>query len=182
MRPSIGARICGVLEIQSRGLHRGFVGLHRGRQRGGGSLDLIVLLARADVLLEQGRIAALVGRGLAVLRAILGEIRLRLTQRGLERTRIDREQQVALLDVLALAEMHLHDLAVDLRLHVHGRESLDPADRADRIGDSLLHDLGGEDRHRLALAESIGRTVRASGDRNQMRASERERSRAIAST
>ena len=109
----------------------------------------------------------LVGRGLPVLRAILGEVRLRLTQRGVERPRIDREQQVALLDVLALAEMHLHDLAADLRFHIHGRESLDPAYRADRIGDGLLLDLGREDRHRIALAESIGGTMRTSRDRNQ---------------
>ncbi len=133
-------------------------------------------------MLEQGRVAALVGRGLPILRAILGEIRLRLTQRGLERTRIDREQQVALLDVLPLAEMHLHDLATDLRLHVHGRESLDPAYRTDRIGYSLLHDLGGENRHGLALAESIGGTVRASRDRNQCDRRNESLSRTIAST
>jgi len=109
----------------------------------------------------------LVGCGLPVLRVILGEIRLRLTQRGFERTRIDREQQVALLDVLPLAEVHLHDLPADLRLHINRRESLDPANGANRIGDSLLLHLGREDRHRLALAERIGGTMRASRNRNQ---------------
>ena len=91
-----------VLEIQLRGLHRGGVGLHRGRECRGVRLDLIVLLARSDVLFEQHRVAMLVGRGHAILRAILGEIRLRLLQRGFERPRIDREQQIALLDVLSL--------------------------------------------------------------------------------
>src|SRR5208283_2354605 len=129
-------------------------------------LDLVVLLARADILLEQNTVAAFVGCGLAILRAILGKVRLGLTQRCVEWTRIDREQQVALLDVLALAEMHLHDLAVDLRLHVDGRESLDAADRMNRIRDSLLHDLRSQDGHRVALAESVGRTVRASCQRN----------------
>ncbi len=69
-----------VLEIQARGLDGSFVGFHRGRQRGSCSLDLIVLLARADILPEQNGIASLVGGGLAILRAILGEIRLGLTQ------------------------------------------------------------------------------------------------------
>ena len=156
-----------VLEIQARRLHRGRVSLHRGRQRGGRRLGLIVLLARPDILLEQNRVALLVGRGLAILRAIPGEVGLRLLQRGVERARIDREQQVALLDVLSLPEMHLHDLAADLRLHLDGRESLDAADRADRVGDSLLLDLGREDRHRVTLAESVSRTVRTSHYRNQ---------------
>ena len=181
VRPSIGARIARVFEIQSRGLYRGFVRLHRGRQRSGGGLHLIVLLPRSDALPEQRRVAALVGRGLPVLRAILGEIRLRLTQRGVERPRVDREQQVALLDVLPLAEMHLHDLAADLRLHVHGRESLDPAYRANRIGDSFLFDLGREDRHRIALAESIGGTMRTSSESQSLRSPGRDLSRTVAS-
>src|SRR5208282_131702 len=153
--------------IQFSRLHGSFVGLHRGFKRGGSSLDLIVLLPRADTLLEQKRVALLFGRGLPVLRPIFGEVRFGLMQRGFEGARIDGEQQVALLNVLSLAEAHLHDLAVNLRLHVHGGESLHAADRMDRVEHRLLRDLGRQDGHRLALAESVSGTVRASGNRNQ---------------
>ena len=125
------------------------------------------MLLRADALLEQKRVALLVGRGLPVLRAILRQVRFGLMQRDLERARIDREQQVALLDALSLVEVHLHDLAVNLRLHVHGGISLDAADRMDRVGDGFLFHLGRQDGHGLVLAESVSGTVRASGNRKQ---------------
>jgi hypothetical protein len=125
------------------------------------------LLARADALLEQKRVALFVGRGLPVLRAILGEIRFGLMECGFEWTGIDREQQVALLDVLSLAKVHPHYLTADLRLHINGGERLDAADRMNRVGDRLLLDLGCQNWHRVALAEGVRGPVRASCHRNQ---------------
>jgi hypothetical protein len=63
--------------------------------------------------------------------------------------------------------MHLHDLPADLRLHIDGRESFDPAYGTNGIRDSLLFDLGRENRHGIALAESIGGTMRTSSECNQ---------------
>src|SRR5207247_287877 len=102
--------------------------LHSGRERLGGGLILIVLLPRDQLSLEQLLVALgldlrVLGLGhvagqrrlrlaharqvtlerrpcLLYLHAVLGEIGLGLGQRGLGRAWIDREQQVALLDVL----------------------------------------------------------------------------------
>ena len=52
--------------------------------------------------------------------------------------RIDLGEHVALLDVLALGEIHRHQLAIDLRAH---RDSVQRADRADtfQIDRHVLH-------------------------------------------
>ena len=68
-----------------------------------------------------------------------GENLIGLLERRLERTRVDDEQQVALLDQSALLDVDLHDLAVDARLDLDGGNRLHRADCLD------------DDRHRLFL-------------------------------
>src|SRR5262249_39512662 len=56
---------------------------------------------------------------------------LRLLERVLERARIDLKQRVAGLHLLAFAEEHLGDLAIDPRLDGHGVERLHAAEPFD---------------------------------------------------
>src|SRR5262249_58764799 len=70
------------------------------------------------------------------LRALEGgpvalEGRLALGELGSQRTVVEREENVSLLDLLAFVEMDILDLPVDARLDHHGRHRLDAADRRD---------------------------------------------------
>ena len=77
------------------------------------------------------------------LGAIALEIGFALPQLGPDRTVIERKQEIALLDLLALLEMDLGDLAIDARLDHHGGDRLDGADRADLDRCVHLdHDIG----------------------------------------
>jgi hypothetical protein len=78
-------------------------------------MGLVVLFARSDTLREEVGVSFFVVCGLRELSAIAREISLGLAQRSLERLRIDRNEQVALLYVLAFLKMDTGDSAVDLR-------------------------------------------------------------------
>src|SRR6202022_3670223 len=90
---------------------------------------------------------------------------LGLMQGRFERPRIDRDQQVTLFYVLALAEMNLGDLAVDLRLHRNARVGLNRADGVELQGDGLAHDLSNQHRDGAPheAAGGVGLGLRASG-------------------
>src|SRR5262249_48857336 len=85
---------------------------------------------------------------LAQLSPRLRQVRLGLLESGLERPSVDREQEVALLDVLALAEVHGHQLPADLGLHLDRRDRLDGADRPDLGGHRFLDGSADDNRHR----------------------------------
>src|SRR5205085_4237944 len=68
------------------------------------------------------------------------QIRLDLIEHGLERPRIDREQQVTGLYVVAFVEMNLSQLAAHLSLDRDGRIGLDVADDVDLQRHVLLRD------------------------------------------
>src|SRR5262249_49145825 len=72
-----------------------------------------------------------------------GEVGLRLPHRSFEWARVDREQAIALLHFLALAEVHLGHLAVDARFHVDAGERFDRTDSAQLHGYVLLDRGGG---------------------------------------
>ena len=55
------------------------------------------------------------------------QLRLGLLQRALERPRIDDEQQVALLDGLAVLEVHLGEIARDARAHLDRLDGVEAA-------------------------------------------------------
>ena len=69
----------------------------------------------------------------------LVELRLRLIERALEWTRVDGEQKIARLDVLAVGELHLGEIAGDARAH------LDRLDRGKAAGELVpLDDVAGD--------------------------------------
>ena len=85
-------------------------------QRVDRGLLLVVALARLEARADQLAVALEIELGAGELRlvALLGGVRL--VERRLERPRIDLEQQIARLDVLAFLEGDLDDLAVDAGL------------------------------------------------------------------
>ena len=68
-----------------------------------------------------------------------------LTQRVLERARVDDEQQVALFDVLAFGERDALELSGDLRFHLHDRGRVDGPDDAQLGRHGLLGGRGDRD-------------------------------------
>src|SRR5439155_10987177 len=80
------------------------------------------------------------------LNLILGQGGFGLGEGGLERPWIDGEEEVALVDVLALLDVDAHELAADLGLDRDDRIRLDAADGPDLQRDRLPLDRC--DRHR----------------------------------
>src|SRR5690349_2360246 len=91
------------------------------------------------------------------------ELSLHLRDGGLERTRIDLRQQVALLDGLPFLELDADQLAADLRLDGHRRKGRDRAESVDRDVDIALLYRRNADRRRdassLALAGWLSRPL-----------------------
>src|SRR6185369_16178677 len=78
-------------------------------------------------------------------------LRLVLIKLGLEEVLLDREEKVALLDLLAFPEMHLFEEAFDTRQNVDLGYRLDAADELIPLGDRALlqrHDADSRRRRR----------------------------------
>jgi hypothetical protein len=58
---------------------------------------------------------------------ILEQLRLRLRQLHLVRSRVDQDQQIALVDLLAFPKIHLLEFAIHSASHAHGVVSRDRA-------------------------------------------------------
>ena len=124
-----------------------------------------ICLLRDDVgreLLVAFEVAPGVGE-LRVVERLLGH---GLVELGLVGDGIDPRQHVALLDVLALLELHRQDLAVDLRAHRHRIARLGRADTLQPDRDVLDLRLGCDDRYgsvRPASAAALALALLASG-------------------
>src|SRR5439155_20373863 len=154
--------------------------------------DLVVLLARDQAALHELLVALLLHAGVVSLRLItrevrlglrdrrlvLGHGRLRLLERRFEGPRVDREEEVARLDLLPFGEMDLEDLPAQKRVHGHGRGRLDIADALDLHGYVAGLDGGRGDGHgrrpRTLGLGLVAFTARAGGERKNHYA-ERER-------
>src|SRR5206468_11601942 len=101
-------------------LDGGAVGLHRRLQRRPVRAELVVLLARDQLAIDEiavpallhlrvvelGLVALEIGLRLLHLRLALAQRRLGLAQRRLEGPRVDDEEEIVLLDVLSLLETY----------------------------------------------------------------------------
>ena len=130
-------------------MHRRLVGRNRALERIDFRLLLVAQLDRLDALAGHLDVAVEVQFGADQLRLVARLGRGGFVERGLEGPRIDLEQRVAGLDVLAFLEGDLDDLAVDARLddgHVVGLHRADAA-HVDRhvllLGDRRGHGNGG---------------------------------------
>ena len=155
----------GVADHGARVVDRRVVGLHLRLQLRHQRALGVDRLGRDDVgreLLVALEVAPGVGE-LRVVERLLGD---RLVELGLVGHGIDARQHVALLDVLALLELHRQDLTVDLRAHRHGIARLRGADALQPDRDVLDLRLGCDDRHRAvrpASAAALALALLASG-------------------
>ena len=151
----------GELQVELGLPHRRLVGLHR---RLGVALGLRALLEHllGDGLVAQQLLAArMVGLGEDEVRARQREIGARLVERVLERPLVDGEQEVALLDDLAVVEMHAVEIAGHAGAHLDAIDRNESADIFVVVDDVALHRLRhrhGRRRRRLlrALAVAAG--------------------------
>jgi hypothetical protein len=104
--------------------HRGAVGVDGGHRGLVGGHDLVVLLARDQPALDEllvallldggvvglGLVSRQVGLGLGHRGLVLGHGRLGLLERRLKGTRVDDEEEIARLDVVAFLEAYLKNL------------------------------------------------------------------------
>ena len=121
------------------------------------------VLARDRVLAEQRLVALQLDPRAVELRLVALARADRLLQRDLERARIDRDEQLALLDDLPFAEQHLGDHARDLRPHGHRDDRRDRAERVEddrQVGARRGRDA---DRARRRAATAAATAARAAG-------------------
>jgi hypothetical protein len=109
---------------------------------------LIVLLARLKTGGQQLLVALEIELRALELRLVARLHGLRLLERRLERALIDLEQRIARLDLLALVEQHLGDLAVDAGAYRHCLERLHGAEPAHVNRHVLRLRRAGHDRNR----------------------------------
>ena len=109
------------------------------------SLLVVDLLDRCEILLRKGLVALQVELCADEHRGVLGTLRGRLIERGLVRGRIDLGHDVALVDLLALADRQGNQRAVHLRLDLNDVVRLDGGETVEVDGHVL--DLRGRSRH-----------------------------------
>jgi hypothetical protein len=107
---------------------------------------VVHLLDRRETLLRKGLVALQVELGALEHRGVPGALRRRLIERGLVRCRIDLGHDVALVDLLPLADRQGNQRAVHLRLDLNDVVRLDGAEAVEVDGHVL--DLRGRGRHR----------------------------------
>ena len=117
--PSNGARISVNSRFNCRVGHRRLVRGHGAGQRVHARLARVEFILRNQFLIEQFLLAVELDFRVFQLRLVARQRRLRRCQRRLRRARVNREQQVALFDLLAFLEMHLLQNAADLRADRH---------------------------------------------------------------
>ncbi len=111
----------------------------------------------------------------------LRQIGARLIERVLERPLVDGEQQIALLDDLAVLEMHLVEIAGDARAHFDRIDRDEAADIFVLVDDGALDRLGDGDRRRRRRAALLLAARRSLRPKSQARSGNAKRSRRDAS-
>ena len=143
-----------VLQLDLRVLDSGAVGADRRVERRGVGRHLIDLLARRDAAGGEVLIASRLCFRVRRLRQISIQIRLSLLERCFEWTAVQREQHLALRDVVALPEIDRGELAGDLSVHGDVRIGFHRANHIDGDRHRLLLDLGDRYRHGRLLTAS----------------------------
>ena len=99
----------GIAQVQPGTLDGGLVGGHFGVGLAQGGAGVVVLLAADGVAFDQLAVALFLQARLERIGLGLAQVGLGTVQVGLERRRVNTEQHVALLDVVAFVEHPLHD-------------------------------------------------------------------------
>ena len=114
-------------QLQLRRLDAGLRNLHGSRRLAHQVLAVIEGLPRDGLALEQRSAALDVEARVADADAGLVELGFGLIECALERTRVDLEEEVAGLHLLAVGEIHLRQVAAHPRTHVHGLDGIEAA-------------------------------------------------------
>src|SRR5262249_34523816 len=110
------------------------------------------------------RIAAHITLGAFDLRLIARDVALDLPHLRLDRTRVERDQKIALGDLGAVGEMNADDLVVEPALDRDACDRGDVADALEVHGRPLAHRPGHLDRYGARTLRCLrGRTVALSG-------------------
>ncbi|CDX56032.1 hypothetical protein MPL1032_20362 [Mesorhizobium plurifarium] len=143
------------LDLRLVGHHGPLVGLD------GGALQVDRLLG--DGVGGELQVAVEVELGIGKQRLVVLQLTLPLMQRGRQRAVVDLGEEVALLDVLALGEADLGDLAADLRAQRHGRQRRHGSQRFEHDRDiGLRHRRDGNRLREIAAAtETAAATMAA---------------------
>jgi len=121
----------GVLQLDFGILDRSAVGAHRGVEGGGGCARRIALLACADAAFDEVIHALRDHFRVRGLRGVAREIRFGLIQCGFERAMVEREEHLTGLNVIALIEIDVFQLARDLSSDGYRRKCLGRSDDID---------------------------------------------------
>ena len=105
-----------IAELDLEIVEQALIGLDRRAINFGLGLGVVEIDGRRRRLGDQIGIAGDVAHGAVELGLVAGDGAFGLRDLGLDGAAIEREQQVALLDLLAVAEMHADDVGVDARL------------------------------------------------------------------
>ena len=147
-----------VVEVETGHANGRLCALHVGLGGARSRRRLVELLARHGLRFEQRP-----GTGQLALRELgtrlrRAHLRLRTRQLRFERPRVDREQQLALLDESAVDEVHRVDRAGNARPQLDVVGGLEPAAELLAVGHRALHRGGDADRRRLRRAAlGVGR-------------------------
>ena len=142
-------------QLQLRRLDARLRNLHGGCRLAHQVLAVIEGLLRDGVALEQRSAALDVEARVADADAGLVELGFGLVECALEGTRVDLEQEVAGLHLLAVGEIHLRQVAAHTRTHVDGLDGIEAA-RVLVPFDGLAHG-GLADRDLRGRERSVGR-------------------------
>ena len=162
MRPVMRRGDAGEGQLELGRLDLGLGHLHRRLRVAHDRHAVVEGLLRDDLPLHQRLAAHDVEVGVLHLGLGRKQLGLRLLQRALERPRIDHEQQVALLDGLAVLEVHLGEIAGDARAHLDGLDRVEAAGVLVPLDDLALQRLGDrDDGGAVARPSAAGRRARA---------------------
>ena len=161
----------GELEVESRRFQCRRGGTDIVGAGAGGRGELIEILLRDHVLRDQALAAVMVRRGELGLRTRATQLRAEPVHFGLERTRIDAEQQLAFLDARAFAELNGIDETADSRPDFDAFDGLQSAAEflpvAKRLGDHAGNgDFGCGRRCGFAARLRAGATGECRGQRD----------------
>ncbi len=151
-QPGAGAPVdrradAAVVELHLRHVDGGLVGLDAGFQlRHQGFLG-VQLLRGGGPGFDEPAVTIEVETGIVEQRLILGLVGLRLLQRRRVRRRVDLDQHVAGVHVLALGKVDLDDLAVDPRAYQHAVQGLHGAEPGELDRNIGALDLAGHHRN-----------------------------------
>ena len=146
----------GVAFLDLQIVERGLIGLDGAGQDVGLGLGVIDIDLRGRALADEIVVAAQVALRALELRLVLGEHALGLLDLGVDLAAVEREQQIAFVDLGAVLEMHRDDGGLQPRLQRHAGDRRHHSDRIDIDGHGFALRLGQFDRNHPRPLRALG--------------------------